>query len=241
MAERAPDTRPVPEAGGSAVEGLKVRLRRWLDSDLVGIAATLYAFLVLVLAFVVFRVGGGAAGMIVIVVSWVPMFLFAIREWGRPPARLRVQTPPEGPRHRVLVIANQGLEDTALCDEVCQRTARTQTEAMIVAPVVAHSRLAELSDDVDREVQVAERRLEGALRRLRDAGVKAEGRTDIAHPTDSLMDGLREYPPNEVVMLPDRETSWEPAAELAARVREEAGLPVTTVGSSARTSDPSSG
>src|SRR5680860_513674 len=99
------------------VSGLKARVGHWLDSDLVGIA------------------------VIVIVVSWVPMVLFAIRGWGKPPARLR------------------------------------------------------------------------------GAGVKAIGRADIAHPMDSLMDGLREYPPNEVVMLPDRETNWESAARMAERIR----------------------
>ncbi|MGE4121641.1 MAG: hypothetical protein AB7F97_09135 [Solirubrobacterales bacterium] len=219
--------------------GLKARVKYWLDSDLIGIVATLYAFVVLVLAFVVFRVGGGIAGMIVIVVSWVPMVLFAIRGWGKPPARLRMEIPPEGPRHRVLVIANQGLEDEALCDEVCRRTARTATEAMIVAPVVASSHLAELADDVDREMEVAQRRVEAALARLRGAGVIADGRADIAHPMDSLMDGLREYPPNEVVMLPDRETSWESAARMAERVRAEVGLPVTTIDASARASNAS--
>lgn len=212
--------------------GLPARLSRWLDSDLIGVAATAYGFLVLVLAFVVFRVGGGVGGMIVIVVSWVPMVIFAIRGWGRPPARLRMEVPPEGPRHRVLVVANQGLEDEALCDEVCRRAARTVTEAMIVAPVVASSPLHELSDDVDREREVAERRLHGALRRLRAAGVDAQGRADIARPMDSLMDGLREYPPNEVVMLPGGEPGWEDAGGLAERVRAETGLPVTAVNGS---------
>jgi hypothetical protein len=141
------------EEQGNASSGLKARAQHWLDSDLVGVVATIYGVLVLVLAFVVFRVGGGLAGMIVIVVSWVPMVIFAIRGWGKPPAPLRVEVPPEGPRHRVLGIAK----------------------------------------------------------------------------TDSLMDGLREYPPNEVVMMPDRETSWDAAAEMASRVREEVGLPVTTI------------
>jgi hypothetical protein len=225
MVERASD--------GEGVErGLGKRASRWLDSDLVGVAATVYGFLVLVLAFVVFRVGGGAGGMVVIVVSWIPMFLFAIRGWGKAPARLRVESPPTGPRHRILVIANRGLEDEALCEEVCRRAVRTATEAMIVAPVVASSPLRELSDDVDREAEAARRRLRAALERLRVEGVKADGRVDIARPMDSLMDGLREYPPNEVVMLPRGEPGWEGAGELAERVRTETGLPVTAVESS---------
>jgi hypothetical protein len=221
-----------PAADDAAERALGTRVNRWLDSDLVGIAATVYGFLVLVLAFVVFRIGGGVGGMVVIVVSWIPMFLFAIRGWGRPPARLPMEIPPEGPRHRVLVIANQGLEDEALCDEVCRRTARTATEAMIVAPVVASSPLNKLSDDVDREMEVARRRLSGALDRLRAEGVEADGRVDITHPLDSLMDGLREYPANEIVMLPGGESGWEGASDLAERVRAETGLPVTAVNGS---------
>jgi hypothetical protein len=46
------------------------------------------------------------------------------------------------------------------------------------------------------------------------------------------MDGLLAYPPNEVVMLPDREMNWDPATRMAERVRDEVGLPVTAVGSS---------
>jgi hypothetical protein len=218
--------------GDGAGRGLKARVRRWLDSDLVGVAATVYGFLVLVLAFVVFRIGGGVGGMVVIVVSWVPMVLFAIRGWGKPPAPLHIDVPPKGPRHRVLVIANRGLEDEALCDEVCRRTARTATEAMIVAPVAASSPLRELSDDVDREMEVTQRRLSGALDRLHAEGVQADGRVDIAHPMDSLMDGLREYPPNEVVLLPRGEAGWDEAGDLAERIRAETGLPVTAVNSS---------
>jgi hypothetical protein len=100
---------------------------------------------------------------------------------------------------------------------------------MVVAPVVASSPLRELADDVDRETDAAQRRLGAALERLRVEGVKAEGRVDIAHPMDALLDGLREFPPNEVVMLPGGEHGWEDASDLAERVRAETGLPVTAV------------
>ena len=232
---------PMAKQPTSRSSGWKSRVRGWLDSDLVGVAATFYGVLVLILAFIVFRVGGGVAGMIVIVVSWAPMVLFAIQGWGRPPTRLSLEVAPKGPRHRVLVVANQGLEDKAFCDEICRRTARTETETMIIAPVVAHSPLGELSDDVDRERELAEQRLQTALEKLRRAGVAAEGRVDLAHPNESLLDGLREYPPNEVVILPDRETNWAAAAEMAGRVRDEVGLPVTTIAASARNPNSSTG
>jgi hypothetical protein len=207
----------------------KRRAVGWLESDLVGIAATLYTFAVLAVSLAVFRFAGPLAGLGVAVAVWIPMFVFAIRERGKPPARLDVAGPSQGPRHRVLVVANRGLEDPALCREVCRREERTAPEVMIVAPVVASSRLRTLSGDVDHELKLAGQRVDAALQTLSAAGVQASGRTDIAEPMDSLLDGLREFPPNEVVMLSGGEARWDSAGALAERVRAEVGLPVTEV------------
>jgi hypothetical protein len=212
---------------------LTTRLDRWLESDLVGIPATLYTFAVLAVSLAVFRFGGPIAGLVVAALLWIPMVLFAIQGRGKPPVPLDVSAAAEGPLHRVLVIANEGLEDPALCQEVCRRSDRTATEAMILAPVVASSRLGGLADDVDAELQTATRRVHAAVAALQGEGVQASGRTDIADPMESLSDGLREFPPNEIVMLPGREAKWGAASDLAERVRSETGLPVTAVGPSA--------
>lgn len=212
---------------------MRARLERWLDSDLVGIPATLYTFAVLAISLAVFRFGGPIAGLVVAVLLWIPMVLFAIQGAGKPPVSLDVTVAPEGPLHRVLVIANEGLEDPALCREVCRRSDRTATEAMILAPVVASSRLGELADDVDAQLSSASRRVDAAVKELHGEGVRASGRTNIASPMESLADGLREFPPNEIVMLPGREADWDAAGDLAERVRTETGLPVTAVGTRA--------
>jgi hypothetical protein len=217
--------------GAATGSGSSGRVDRWLNSDLVGIPATLYTFGVLVVSFLVFRYAAPIAGVIVAVGLWVPMVVFAIRGRGYPTAPLDIGGQATGPRHRLLVIANQGLEDPALFEAVHRRTDRTDTEAMILAPVVASSRLRDLSNDVDRELELAERRVDSALERLVRDGVSATGRVDIAEPMESLLDGLREFPPNEVLMLPGREAGWGAAGVLAERVRAEAGLPVTELGS----------
>lgn len=208
---------------------MRAREKRWIDSDLVGIPATFYTFGVLVVSLALFRYASPVAGIVVAVGLWIPMLVFAIRERGYPPASLDIASRADGPRHRVLVVANQRLEDPALCEEVCRRNGRDGTEAMIFAPVVASSRLRDLANDVDRELELAGRRLDAAMEVLHEAGVRARGRTDIAAPVESLLDGLREFPANEVVMLPGREGDWEAACALAERVRSEAGLPVTEV------------
>ena len=219
-------------SGEGGAGGLKGRVDRWLDSDLVGIPATLYTFAVLAVSLAVFRFGGPIAGLVVAALLWIPMVLFAIQGRGKPPVSLDVTVAPEGPLHRVLVIANEGLEDPALCREVCRRSDRTATEAMILAPVVASSRLGELADDIDAQLSAASRRVDAAVRELHGEGVRASGRTNIASPMESLADGLREFPPNEIVMLPGREADWDAAGDLAERVRTETGLPVTAVGPS---------
>jgi hypothetical protein len=216
--------------GRAGASRLRARMDRWLDSDLVGIPATLYTFAVLAISLAVFRFGGPIAGLVVAALLWIPMVLFAIQGRGKPPVPIDVTDVPEGPLHRVLVIANEGLEDPALCREVCRRSDRTATEALVLAPVVASSRLGELADDVDAQLGTASRRVEAALRELHGEGVRASGRTNIASPMESLADGLREFPPNEIVMLPGREADWDAADDLAERVRTETGLPVTAVG-----------
>ena len=203
------------------------RVERWLDSDLVGIPATLYTFGVLAASLAVFRFGGPVAGIVVAVALWIPMVLFAIQNRGKPPLDLAVQAPPAEAGHRVLVIANQGLEDPALCAEVCRRGEHLPTEAMVLAPVSASSGLRELADDVDREMEQADRRVRETVRRLERSGVPARGRADVAGPMESLLDGLREFPSNEVVMLSGAEEDWGAADGLTERIRAEAGLPVT--------------
>jgi hypothetical protein len=208
------------------------REKRWIDSDLVGIPATLYTFGVLVVSLALFRYASPIAGVVIAVGLWVPMFVFAIRERGYPEAPLRIRQ-ADGSRHRVLVIANQGLEDPKLCEEICHQSGRSATEAMIVAPVVASSRLRDLANDVDRELALAGRRVSSALQELHAAGVHADGRVDVAVPMESLLDGLREFAANEIVILPGGDAQarhggdWAAASALAERVHSEAGLAVT--------------
>lgn len=206
------------------------RINRWLDSDLVGIPATLYTFGVLAVSLAVFRFGGPIAGIIVAVALWIPMVVFAIRGAGRGPAPLDIQVADEHGGHRVLVVANHGLEDPALCAEVCRRTDHASTEAMVLAPVFTRSRFAAVADDVSEDdLRPAERRVAATIRALETHGIKAAGHVSVTEPLQATVDGLREFPANEVVLLPGGETGWEDAEALVGRIRTEVGLPVTVV------------
>ena len=208
--------------------GWRGRVAGWLDSDLVGVAATGYTFLVLAISLLVFRAGGPIAGIIVAIGLWVPMVIFVIKGWGRPPRPLDF-APAAAGGHRVLVIANRGLEEPELCDVVCRRGERFPAQALILAPA-GSTGLHGLADDVDAEVATATRRVDAAVASLSSRGVGAEGRADIADPMQALLDGLRQFPANEVVMIPASERGWGDAEDFAARVRDEAGVPVTVLG-----------
>jgi hypothetical protein len=131
--------------------------------------------------------------------------------------------------HQVLVIANRGLEDPELCAEVCSRGARSQTGVMVIAPVVASSRLHSVTGDIDLEQRVAQGRIDVGLQTLLSKGVKAQGHTVVGQPIISLLDGLREFPASEVVMLNGGEVGWIDASTFAERVRSEFGIRVTEV------------
>ncbi len=211
---------------------VKERIDRWLDSDLVGIPATLYTFGVLAASLAVFRLGGPIAGIIVAIALWIPMIVFAIRGAGRPRPPLDVEKADGRGRHRVLVVANEGLDDPALCVEICRRSKRADTEAMILVPVHARPGLVTGTDDVDQDdLGPAATRLAATLRILEGQGVKASGHVSVTEPLQATIDGLREFPANEVVLLPGRETGWNGVDALVERIRAEVGLPVTLVGS----------
>ena len=213
------------------------RIRRWLDgwlhSDLVGIPFTLAVVAIVVMSGALYLVVGKVAGL------FVGKLLFILALGGllglillrarRGESTEDMARAPAGGERRLLVIANEGLLNPALCAEVCDGRSNGTTEAFLVVPVIASSRLHALADDVDTELLRAEQRLDTALETLRCAGVKAAGHPDIGQPMRCLVDGLREFPATEVVMLRGGESGWEDAERFAERVTAELELPVTEV------------
>jgi hypothetical protein len=90
--------------------------------------------------------------------------------------------PLEG-SHQVLVIANR-LEDPAPCAAVSSRGIRLRTEAMIVVPVMASSRLNTITDDVDVEQRLGRRdRVRQACQRtVRVAGHRGRSQHRLSPP-----------------------------------------------------------
>jgi hypothetical protein len=88
-----------------------------------------------------------------------------------------------------------------------------------------------LADDVDTEASEARARVAALTEALEQRGLAVEGRVDEeGDPRRSLLDGLREFPAHEVLLVPDGEPGWEDAKALAERLRSEIGIHVRELG-----------
>ncbi len=217
---------------------IKRRVDVWLHSDLIGIPFTLAVVGIIAVSvglyLVIGKVGGLFVGKLLFVLALGGLLgLILLLEGRHGETTEGVSKPSADGVRRVLVIANEGLQNPALCAEVCDRGGDGAPEVLLVAPVIASSRLHALADDVDNELHDAEGRLDAALNTLRGAGVKAGGHPDIGQPMRCLVDGLREFPATEVMMVRGGERGWEDAERFAELVRAELGLRVTEVDTTA--------
>ena len=204
-------------------------MRNWLKSDLIGIPVTLLTVVLLALTIAAFWIGGSLAGIVFAIPVFLVVYYFAFRRQPSDLAGIRRRSEEE--RHRVLVIADQGLEHPELLSELTRRSERAETEVKIIVPVVASSRSHALADEIDREARTAERRLERAIRQLDEQGIPCRGHVDEeGDPMQALLDGLREFPANEVVLVPGAEVGWPEAELLGERIRREVGVPVSELG-----------
>jgi hypothetical protein len=207
----------------------------WLHSDLIGFPVTLAAVAIAAISFGLFVVIGGAGGLFVGKLLFifglgglVGLILLLEGRRGETTEAFATATASDD-GERVLVVANEGLESAALCKEVCARGNKGGAETLIVAPVVASSALRALADDVDGELHRAQNRVDVAIEVLRRAGVHATGHVDIGDPMRCMIDGLREFPATQVLMIEGGEHGWKGADRFAERVRTEMSLPVQEI------------
>jgi hypothetical protein len=205
-------------------------VQMFLHSDLLGVPITIAFCSLFAVSLVVSYFAGALGGIVFVVLMGGFLGLFLTLEGRNAPETMEgVTSAVDDGWHRVLVIANLGLEDPALCAEVCERGARVRTETMIIAPVVASSPLHRLFDDIDLELGVAQGRVDVAVATLKADGIKASGHVAVGDPLHALLEGLREFHAGEVVLLGGGEAGWEDATAFAGRVRNEVGLHVTEV------------
>jgi hypothetical protein len=207
------------------------RWRHWMRTDLIGVAVTVALIALLAATFALFFVAGPLAGLFVGLLV-IALGLYMVTRLGS----VANDTSGVGPplvesAQRVLVVANQGLANPALVTELGARAARGPLEVGLIAPVVASTRAHALADEIDTEAARAQQRLDRTVDSLVSRDIAAHGHVDAeASPLAALLDGLREFPADEVVLLPGHETDWEDAEGMAERIRAETGVLVTELG-----------
>jgi hypothetical protein len=133
-----------------------------------------------------------------------------------------------GQTPRILVVANETVEDEALYDTVRAR-AGAGGEIYVVAPAL-NSRLRHWLSDVDEARAGAEDRLAKFLGRLLRSGLPARGCVGDSDPLQAMTDALRVFPANEIVIAthPPKRSNWL-ARNLVDRARAECRQPIVHV------------
>lgn len=208
------------------------RLQRWMQSDLVGVFATVAVLVAVALALFFFFVIGPIAG-IIYGVALVGLTFYLITKTSRGGAAdiADIAPPAAETAQQVLVVANQGLGNPALETELARRADLGPLEVRLIAPAPASSLARRVADDVDAEAAKARERLDAAMARISARGVTVSGHVDEqAEPMRSLLDGLREFPADDVLLVPGDELDWTEAESLAEQIRSETDVRVTEIG-----------
>jgi hypothetical protein len=132
-------------------------------------------------------------------------------------------------KHRVLVVANRTLAGGELHEQM-RAAADRDAEFHIVAPILV-SRVHYFASDVDKELDEARERLDGALAWAKAEGLDASG--TVGDPNAALgviEDQLRLFGADEVIISthPEGKSNWLETG-IVERLREELDVPVRHV------------
>ena len=101
----------------------------------------------------------------------------------------------------LLVLADVWCRIDGLCDQVFRRADNAE-RVLVVAPALA-GRLHTWTNDIDRESEIAQTRLETVLARLEEHGIRAEGRVAAQDPALAVEDALGGFAATEVIVSTD--------------------------------------
>ncbi len=126
---------------------------------------------------------------------------------------------------RILVIANEPIEDDALDDAMIAQA--DAVEVLVVAPAL-NTRIRHWTSDEDRARREAAARLLACVATLDDADVPVHGWVGDADPICAIADALVFFEADELLIAtPPRERSNWLAHDLVKRAGERFALPVT--------------
>jgi hypothetical protein len=146
------------------------------------------------------------------------------------PTETKPPVASEGGVHRILVVANETVRGRELIEEIARRAQRGRSEVLVVAPALVQSRIKHGLGDVDEAVEEARRRLDQSVETIRKMGVEVRGEVGDADPNLAIMDALRTFPADEVIISthPKERSTWL-EKDVVERARSEVQQPITHV------------
>jgi hypothetical protein len=137
------------------------------------------------------------------------------------------RSPGDG-RRRILVVANETVAGRALRAEVVLR-AQPDADVLVVCPAL-NSPVRHWASDEDRARAEAQKRLDGSLAALAEAGVIARGEVGDADPIQAMEDALRTFGADEIILSthPPGRSNWLEKG-VVGRARESFDVPLTHV------------
>jgi hypothetical protein len=129
-------------------------------------------------------------------------------------------------RRHVLVIANEALAGEELRRRILGRDG-DGVELDVLAPVLT-SHVHYGVSDIDREIEQARARLRRSLQWAREQGLSARGAVGDPNPLTAIEDRLRDFGPDEVIVVTHPRQTWQERTELE-RLTSELHVPVEQV------------
>lgn len=133
-------------------------------------------------------------------------------------------------KHRVLVVANETVEGSALLEEIHDRCSGRRCLILVITPALVASRASHWASDVDEAMELARQRMELSLIALGELGLKAKGEIGDSDPNVAIEDALRVFPADEIVISthPPERSRWLEHG-VVERARQKIDLPISHV------------
>jgi nucleotide-binding universal stress UspA family protein len=169
-------------------------------------------------------VGLGVFVALTLVAIW-----WVLRSRAQPPQRVAATTSGLEGERRILVIANETVGGSTLRDEIRRRSEGVAEHVLVVCPAL-NSPLRHWVSDEDSARAAAQRRLDASVARLREAGIRVEGKVGDAEPLQAIEDAVRTFGPDEIVISthPEGRSHWLERGVVSG-ARERFAVPITHV------------
>ncbi len=209
---------------------MRVPVRSERDAFLLAIGLALVVGVAVLVGFLAAPLWGGV--LVAVVLLGILAFVLLAKEGERARSlREAAEAPhPAAPpaKYRVLIVANEVLSGPELRDEIMRRV-ELWPELHVIAPILS-SRLHRWTDDIDREREEAQARLEATLAWAAEQGMEAHGEVADADPYAAIEHALRRAGADEIIIATHpSERSARLETEVLERAREQLEMPVTHV------------